>query len=175
MVAAAVWVTMGKPVLFRQVRTGRGGQAFEIIKFRTMRVPESPDGPRVPDAVRLTKTGVFLRSCSLDELPQLWNVIRGEMSLVGPRPYPVEYLQKYTPVEARRHEVKPGLTGLAQTSGRNALTWEERLALDVEYVDSHTLALDATLLLRTIWQVLTRRGVAMRGYTTSPEFRQDPS
>lgn len=162
--AVAVRLTMGAPVLFRQQRPGRHGELFTIYKFRTMR-----DGPE-PDEERMTRLGRFMRSTSLDELPELLNVLRGDMSLVGPRPLLPEYLDRYTPEQARRHEVRPGLTGLAQVSGRNTTSWEERFALDVDYVDSHSLALDLRILARTVRAVLTREGIAAEGHATMPEF-----
>lgn len=172
LIALAVRITMGSPVLFRQVRPGLHGELFTLVKFRTMR-----DGPG-DDADRLTRLGRFLRSTSLDELPELWNVLIGDMSLVGPRPLLVEYLDLYTPDQARRHEVRPGITGLAQVSGRNAVDWEERFRLDVAYVDTWTITLDARLLLRTLRSVLKREGIAAVGHATMPAFsgapRDDP-
>lgn len=165
--AAAVWKTHGRPVLFRQPRPGKDGVVFELVKFRTMR---HPDADHVTDAERLTPLGRFLRSTSLDELPTLWNVLRGDMSLVGPRPLLVQYLQRYSPEQARRHEVRPGITGLAQVSGRNAVDWETRFALDVEYVDNRSLALDLSILWRTITAVLRRSGIAEEGHVTMSEF-----
>jgi len=167
-VAVAIRLTMGSPVLFRQQRPGRHGEVFTICKFRTMR-----DGPE-PDAERLTRLGRFLRATSLDELPELFNVLAGDMSLVGPRPLLVQYLDRYTPEQARRHEVRPGLTGLAQVSGRNATTWEERLALDVRYVDERSLLLDLRILARTVAAVLKREGISADGHATMPEFGADP-
>jgi lipopolysaccharide/colanic/teichoic acid biosynthesis glycosyltransferase len=164
-IAAAVFVSLGRPILLRQQRPGRGSQPFEIIKFRTMR-----DGPG-SDAERLGRFGRVLRSTSLDELPELWNVLRGEMSLVGPRPLLPQYVDRYTPEQARRHEVKPGLTGWAQVNGRNALSWDERFALDVWYVDHWSVALDLIILARTLPAVATRRGIAAPGSATMPEFR----
>ena len=162
--AVAIRLTMGSPVLFRQVRPGLGGERFTILKFRTMR-----DGDE-PDAERITRLGRFLRETSLDELPELLNVLRGDMSLVGPRPLLVAYLDRYTPEQARRHEVRPGLTGLAQVSGRNATTWEQRFALDVEYVDTRSFALDLRIIGRTVRAVLAREGIAADGHATMPEF-----
>ena len=166
-IGAAVFVTLGRPVFLRQKRPGQGGLPFEIVKFRTMR-----EGPG-SDAERLSRFGRFLRSTSLDELPELWNVLRGEMSLVGPRPLLPQYLERYTPEQARRHEMKPGVTGLSQVSGRNALTWDEKLALDVFYVDHWSLALDLRILARTLPAVLGRRGISAPGSATMPEFRGD--
>ena len=166
--AVVVLVGLGRPVLFRQPRPGRDAEVFELVKFRTM---VAPDEHRQTDAERLTPVGRFLRSTSLDELPTLWNVLRGEMSLVGPRPLLVEYLDRYTPEQARRHEVRPGVTGLAQVNGRNSLSWDEKLALDVEYVDTHSLRLDAQILARTVMFVLRRDGISAAGEATMPIFR----
>jgi lipopolysaccharide/colanic/teichoic acid biosynthesis glycosyltransferase len=165
--AVAIRFTMGSPVLFRQVRPGLGGRTFTILKFRTMR-----DGDE-PDAERITRLGRFMRETSLDELPELLNVLRGDMSLVGPRPLLVAYLDRYTPEQARRHEVRPGLTGLAQVSGRNATTWDQRFALDVEYVDTRSFALDLRIIGRTVRAVLAREGIAADGHATMPEFLGD--
>jgi lipopolysaccharide/colanic/teichoic acid biosynthesis glycosyltransferase len=164
--AAAIRASMGPPVLYRQVRTGRGGAPFTLLKLRTM----LPANAGVPDAARLTPLGRVLRATSVDELPQLWNVLRGEMSLVGPRPLLPAYLGRYSREQARRHEVRPGLTGLAQVSGRNALGWEERFALDVWYVDHRGLALDLRILWRTLPVVVRRRGVSAPSHATMPEF-----
>ncbi len=165
--AGAIRLTMGRPVLYRQARTGRGGRIFTLVKLRTMR----PPGPGARDDVgRVTRLGQWLRAASLDELPQLWNVLRGDMALVGPRPLLPEYLGRYTPEQARRHTVRPGLTGLAQVSGRNALSWEEKFALDVRYVDQQCLALDLWILWRTLACVLDRRGISAAGHATMPEF-----
>lgn len=172
--AVAVRVSMGSPVLFRQPRPGRDGKVFKILKFRTMRPVDSARG-WVTDADRLTRTGAFLRSTSIDELPALWNVLRGEMSLVGPRPLLVEYLPLYDDVQARRHEVRPGLTGLAQVTGRNALSWEERLALDVEYVDSWTVVGDLRILCQTFTSVLRREGISAEGEVTMSRFEGSSS
>lgn len=166
--AAAVWMQMGSPVLFRQRRPGLDGASFTIVKFRTMRQSEGADPST--DGQRITRLGSVLRSTSLDELPTLWNVIRGEMSLVGPRPLLEQYLERYSPTQARRHEVRPGLTGLAQVEGRNALTWDEKLRLDVSYVDHASLRLDLWILWRTVRLVLTRHGVAADGSASMPEF-----
>jgi lipopolysaccharide/colanic/teichoic acid biosynthesis glycosyltransferase len=164
--ALAVRATMGAPVLFRQRRIGRGGRPFTLLKLRTMRAGRPGEG----DGVRLTRLGARLRAWSLDELPQLWNVLRGEMSLVGPRPLLPEYLPRYTPEQARRHDVRPGVTGLAQVSGRNGLSWEAKFALDVRYVDERSLALDAWILWRTAVAVFRRDGVSAAGHATMPEF-----
>jgi lipopolysaccharide/colanic/teichoic acid biosynthesis glycosyltransferase len=168
-VALAVRLGMGRPVLFRQLRPGRGGRPFELLKFRTMRDARDAEGPLV-DAERLTEFGKFLRRTSLDELPELWNVLRGDMSLVGPRPLLMEYLPLYSPEQARRHEVRPGVTGLAQVSGRNALTWEEKFRLDVSYVEHYSLTLDVKLLMQTIRAVVTARGISAEGSATMPAF-----
>lgn len=167
-IGAAVAATMGRPVLFTQERPGKDGRLFRMRKFRTMRAPRY-DGE--PDADRLIPFGNFLRSTSLDELPELWNVLVGDMSLVGPRPLLVRYLALYTPEQARRHEVRPGVTGLAQVSGRNSLTWEEKFRWDTEYVDNLSLGLDASILLRTVGAVLGRSGVSQEGHATMSEFR----
>ena len=164
LVALAVRVFLGPPVLFRDVRAGRGGVPFTLVKFRSMR-----EGPGT-DAERLTRFGRFLRGCSLDELPELWNVLKGDMSLVGPRPLPVRYLPRYAPEQARRHEVRPGLTGLAQVCGRNALDWDEKFRLDVAYVERRSLALDLAILAKTFFQCLFPRGVSHAGEATMTEF-----
>jgi sugar transferase EpsL len=169
-VAAAVRLGMGRPVLFRQVRPGRGGRPFELLKFRTMRDARDADGRPLPDGERLTPFGKFLRRTSLDELPELWNVLRGDMSLVGPRPLLMEYLPLYSPEQARRHEVRPGITGLVQVSGRNALGWEEKFRLDVAYVDRCSLATYLRILALTAAAVVTGRGVAAEGSETMPRF-----
>lgn len=172
-VAGVVRRRLGSPVLFRQERPGLHGELFTMRKFRTMRDVDEAHG-LVTDEQRLTPFGSFLRSTSLDELPTLWNIVRGDMSLVGPRPLLPQYLDRYTAEQARRHDVRPGLTGLAQVSGRNALTWEQRLALDVEYVDTRSLALDLRILWRTVATVLRREGVAAQGHVTMPEFLGSP-
>lgn len=171
--AALVRLRLGTPVLFRQQRPGRGGAPFTILKFRTMTDRRDAEGRLLPDAERLTRLGRFLRSTSLDELPELWNVVRGEMSLVGPRPLLMEYLDRYSPEQARRHEVRPGITGWAQVNGRNATSWAERLAMDVWYVDHVSLALDLKILLRTLRSVLRREGISAEGHATMPVFRGD--
>lgn len=163
--ALAIRAFLGPPVLFRQKRPGLNGAPFELVKFRTMAEGEGPD-----DA-RLTRFGRFLRALSLDELPELWNVLRGEMSLVGPRPLLTRYLGLYTPEQGRRHEVQPGITGWAQVHGRNALGWSERLALDVWYVDHWSLALDLRILASTFLVVLRRKGISFPGGATMPEFQ----
>lgn len=166
-VAVFALIALGRPVLFRQLRPGRGGATFEILKFRTML---HPDSTHVTDGQRLTRLGRFLRASSLDELPSLWNVIRGEMSLVGPRPLMVEYLERYTPEQSRRHEVRPGITGLAQVSGRNDLDWDDRFRLDVDYVDSRCLKLDMVILLKTVQTVCGMRGINKSGFDTMPVY-----
>ena len=168
-IAALVRVRLGSPVLFRQPRPGKDEEVFELVKFRTMLEPDPARG-LVSDADRMTPFGAFLRSTSLDELPTLWNVVRGDMSLVGPRPLLVRYLDRYTPEQRRRHEVRPGVTGLAQVSGRNALGWEAKFARDVEYVDQRSLALDLRILGRTVAGVLRRDGISADGDVTMPEF-----
>lgn len=172
-VAVLIRRDIGSPVMFRQPRPGLRGETFTLLKFRTMRAAAPGEGVE-SDAERLTPLGRRLRAASLDELPTLVNVIRGDMSLVGPRPLLVEYLDRYTPEQARRHEVRPGVTGLAQVSGRNALTWEEKFALDVQYVDSHTFLGDLRILWRTIAPVFSRRGIAADGEATMSEFRGAP-
>ncbi len=169
--ALGVLLTMGRPVLFRQTRPGLKGKLFRIYKFRTMRhsAPGEPEGPQT-DAVRLTRLGHFLRASSVDELPELLNVLRGEMSLVGPRPLLVSYLERYSPDQARRHDVKPGITGWAQINGRNALTWDDKFRLDVWYVDNQTFWLDVKILILTVVKVLRREGVSQAGHPTMPEF-----
>lgn len=164
-IAALIRRDLGRPVLFRQERPGRDGRPFTLVKFRTMR-----DGAE-DDASRLTPFGSFLRSASLDELPELWNVLRGDMSLVGPRPLLSSYLDRYSARQARRHEVRPGLTGLAQVEGRNAVGWEERFELDVRYVDTWSVPGDLAIILRTVWAVVRRDGIAAEGHATMPEFR----
>ena len=168
-VAAALWVVTGRPLFFRQTRAGLAGRPFVLVKFRTMR--EARAGAAETDAERLTPLGRVLRETSLDELPELWNVLRGDMSLVGPRPLLVSYLERYSPEQMRRHDVRPGITGWAQIHGRNATTWDERLAHDVWYVDHRGLLLDARILLRTVLLVLRREGISAVGHPTMPEFR----
>lgn len=164
--AVAVRLSMGSPVLFRQRRGGLGGGTFELLKFRTMRHPRDGEELFASDADRITRVGQLLRSTSIDELPSLVNVLRGDMSLVGPRPLVARYLDRYTSEQARRHEVKPGITGLAQVRGRNSLTWEEKFAHDVEYVDRWDLLLDMRILIETVWKVLAREAVAYEGPAT---------
>lgn len=169
-IALAIRTTMGSPVLFRQQRPGLRGRPFVIYKFRTMRTAADAHGRPLPDHERLTRLGRFLRATSLDELPQLFNVLRGELSLVGPRPLLMQYLERYSPEQARRHDVLPGITGWAQVRGRNALRWEEKFALDVWYVDHWSLWLDAKILFGTVRAVLAREGIAQEGHVTMPEF-----
>jgi lipopolysaccharide/colanic/teichoic acid biosynthesis glycosyltransferase len=168
--ALAIRFAMGRPVLFSQKRPGLHGRTFSLLKFRTMREPIASTAAPLSDETRLTRLGKVLRATSLDELPQLWNVLSGDLSLVGPRPLLVEYLERYTPEQARRHDVLPGITGWAQVNGRNAIGWEEKFALDVWYVDHWSLSLDARILCQTLGQVLSRRGVSREGYATMPEF-----
>ncbi|WP_256793809.1 sugar transferase [Terrabacter sp. Ter38] len=166
-VAAVVARRLGRPVLFSQQRPGLGGEPFTLYKFRTM-VPVNEALGLVDDGARMTDCGRWLRSTSLDELPTLWNVVRGDMSLVGPRPLLVAYLPLYTPTEARRHDVRPGVTGLAQVSGRNAISWDDRLRLDVEYVDRASFALDVSILWRTVMSVGRRQGISAPDHDTMP-------
>jgi lipopolysaccharide/colanic/teichoic acid biosynthesis glycosyltransferase len=161
---------LGSPVLFRQVRPGLDGKPFEMIKFRTMRDAVDAQGNSLPDAERMTPFGSFLRASSLDELPELWNVLKGDMSLVGPRPLLMEYLPLYSPEQYRRHEVRPGVTGWAQINGRNALSWEEKFNLDVWYVDNRSLWLDLKILFLTIKKVVVRDGISAEGEVTMPKF-----
>jgi lipopolysaccharide/colanic/teichoic acid biosynthesis glycosyltransferase len=170
-VVVAVRLRLGSPVLFCQARPGLQGRIFMLRKFRTMRTPRANEDLLSTDAVRLTSLGRFLRSTSLDELPSLWNVLRGDMSLVGPRPLLPEYLPLYTRHQMRRHEVKPGITGWAQVNGRNAISWEEKFELDVWYVDHRSFWLDLKILWMTVWQVIARRDIAANGHVTMPPFR----
>jgi len=168
--AVVVRLDLGRPVLFRQQRPGLNGVPLTLLKFRTMKDATNAEEDLLPDEDRLTSVGTVLRSLSLDELPALWNVIRGDMSLVGPRPLLMQYLQRYTPDQARRHEVKPGITGWAQVNGRNALTWESRFEHDVWYVDHQNFGLDIKILFRTFVNVLKRKGINAEGHVTTPEF-----
>jgi len=182
LVAAPVWVPLaaliallvrfrlGRPVLFGQLRPGLGGVPFTMHKFRTMSDARGTDGSLLPDADRLTSFGRRLRAWSLDELPEVWNVVRGEMSLVGPRPLLMDYLPLYSAEQARRHEVRPGITGWAQVNGRNAINWEEKFALDVWYVDHHSVWLDVAVLWRTLVRVVGRHGISAAGEATMPKF-----
>lgn len=160
----------GSPVIFTQKRPGFKGKPFYIYKFRTMTDSRDENGNLLPDAERLTRLGRFLRSLSLDELPELFNVLRGEMSIVGPRPLLMQYLERYSPEQARRHEVLPGITGWAQVNGRNALTWEDKFRLDVWYVDNWSLRLDVKIIFLTVWKVLKREGISQPGHATAEEF-----
>ncbi len=168
--ASLVQRKLGSPVLFTQVRPGLHGKPFRMVKFRTMTDARDASGALLPDAQRLTPFGRFLRSSSLDELPELWNVLHGEMSLVGPRPLLMEYLPLYTPEQARRHEVRPGITGWAQVNGRNAISWADKFALDVWYVNHRSLWLDVQILWRTVRKVLVRDGISAPGDATMPKF-----
>lgn len=169
-VAVLVRIKLGAPVFFRQPRPGRGGRIFQMIKFRSMTDERDAAGELLPDAVRLTAFGRWLRATSLDELPELLNVLRGDMSLVGPRPLLVKYLPRYSARQARRHEVRPGITGLAQVMGRNALTWDEKFEWDVRYVETRSLLLDLRILLLTVKAVVFRTGISAAGEATMPEF-----
>lgn len=166
----SVRMNFGAPIFFRQKRPGLGGRPFRLAKFRTMRNTTDADGRLVADEARLTSFGRFLRSTSLDELPELWNVLKGEMSIVGPRPLLMEYLSRYSAAQARRHEVRPGITGWAQVNGRNSLSWDEKFALDVWYVDHHSLWLDAKIVLQTIGKVLLRKDISADNHDTMPPF-----
>lgn len=170
MVAVLVRFKLGTPVFFRQKRPGLHGRIFEMVKFRTMTDARDAAGHLLPDARRLKPFGVWLRATSLDELPELWNVLRGEMSLVGPRPLMVQYLGRYSPQQARRHDVLPGITGLAQVKGRNALSWDEKFEWDVRYVETQTFGLDLKILWLTASMVIFRRGISSKGDATMPEF-----
>jgi len=170
MVAWRIRHKLGTPVLFRQVRPGLNGKPFEMVKFRTMLDAVDPTGHLLPDSKRMTPFGSFLRSSSLDELPELWNVLKGDMSLVGPRPLLMEYLPLYSPEENRRHEVRPGVTGWAQINGRNALSWEEKFALDLWYVDNRSLWLDLRIIFLTVKKVFMRDGISADGEATMPKF-----
>ena len=170
LLAFLVSLQLGPPLFFIQSRPGLHGKPFRLYKFRTMTDAKDAQGRLLPDADRLTAIGRFLRNSSLDELPELWNVLMGHMSLVGPRPLLMQYLDRYTPEQARRHEVKPGITGWAQVNGRNAITWEEKFALDVWYVDNRSFLLDLKILAMTAWKVLKREGISAGGEATMPEF-----
>lgn len=169
-VAVMIRRKMGKPVLFSQIRPGLQKRPFKMIKFRTMRDAIDANGDPLPDSERLTRLGQFMRSSSLDELPELWNVLKGEMSLVGPRPLLMEYLPLYSPEQARRHEVRPGITGWAQVNGRNAISWDEKFELDIWYVDNRTIWLDLKIIWLTIRKVLKRDGISAAGEATMPKF-----
>lgn len=169
-VAVAIHISMGRPILFRQSRPGRHGQIFQLIKFRTMDDRRDQSGKLLPPGQRITRLGRLLRATSVDELPQLWNVLKGEMSLVGPRPLLPEYMKLYDSHQARRHEVRPGITGWAQVNGRNAIDWEEKLNLDVWYVDNQNLWLDLKILAMTAWKVLRRTGISHSDTEPMPRF-----
>jgi sugar transferase EpsL len=169
-VAFLVRMKLGAPVLFKQTRPGLHEKPFDIFKFRTMIGARDKNGKLLPDARRLTSLGAFLRKASIDELPELFNVLKGDMSLVGPRPLLMQYLARYTPEQARRHEVKPGITGWAQVNGRNAITWEEKFKLDVWYVDNRSLWLDIKIIYMTIWKIFKREGINQKGQATMEEF-----
>jgi sugar transferase EpsL len=169
-IALLVRWRLGSPVLLRQMRPGLHGRPFTLYKFRSMTDERDASGNLLPDERRLTRFGRFLRASSLDELPELWNVIRGEMSLVGPRPLLMEYLPLYTPEQARRHEVRPGITGWAQVNGRNAISWKENFALDVWYVDNRGFRLDMKILALTLWKVIRREGISQQGHATREKF-----
>jgi len=171
LIAVLVYINLGSPVIFRQLRPGLHGKPFYIYKFRTMKDLRDKNGNLLPDEQRLTRFGAFLRSTSLDELPELINVLKGDMSLVGPRPLLMEYLDRYTPEQARRHEVKPGITGWAQINGRNAISWEEKFKLDVWYVDNWSIWLDLKILFITIYKVLKREGINQPGKATVEYFK----
>ena len=162
---------LGSPVFFRQVRPGKNGLPFEMIKFRTMREAFDANGARLPDSERITPFGSFLRSSSLDELPELWNVLKGDMSLVGPRPLLMEYLPLYSQEQYRRHEVRPGVTGWAQINGRNSLSWEEKFKLDIWYVDNHSIWLDLKILFLTVRKVIVKDGISADQHATMPVFK----
>jgi lipopolysaccharide/colanic/teichoic acid biosynthesis glycosyltransferase len=170
LITLIIWLTEGKPIFFTQLRPGMKGKTFKLYKFRTMRETRDENGQVLPDAQRITKLGKFLRETSMDELPELLNVLRGEMSLVGPRPLLVVYLDRYSPEQARRHEVLPGMAGWAQVNGRNILSWEDKFKLDVWYVDHWSLWLDLKILFITFWKVLKREGISYPGEATAKEF-----
>jgi len=170
LIASLVRLKLGSPIIFRQQRPGLRGEPFTIYKFRTMTGERDTQGNLLSDSERLTPFGQFIRSTSLDELPELFNVLKGNMSLVGPRPLLMQYLDRYTPEQMRRHEVKPGITGWAQVNGRNAITWEQKFALDVWYVDHQSLWLDLKIIALTIWKILKREGISQPGQATMEEF-----
>ncbi len=170
-VALVLRIKMGSPILFRQLRPGYQSKPFTVLKFRTMTSDRDENGLLLPDDKRLTKLGTFLRRLSLDELPQLWNVLKGEMSLVGPRPLLMQYIGRYSPEQARRHDVRPGITGWAQVNGRNAVSWEEKLRLDVWYVDHCGLGVDIKIFAMTMKKLVLREGISHGGHATMPEFK----
>ncbi|MEG4441361.1 sugar transferase [Microcoleus sp. AT9_B5] len=169
-VAIAIYIRMGSPIVFTQPRPGKNGEVFRFYKFRTMTSDCDADGNLLSDEQRLTAIGQFLRKTSLDELPQLWNVLKGDMSFVGPRPLMVEYLQRYSPEQARRHDVMPGITGWAQINGRNTISWQEKFNLDVWYVDNWSLWLDLKILFLTVWKVFKREGISQANHATVEDF-----
>lgn len=171
LIAGIIRLTMGKPIFFKQIRPGFHEKPFIIYKFRTMFNSYSKDGFLLPDEKRLTRFGKFLRSASLDELPELFNILKGDMSIVGPRPLLMQYLSRYSAEQARRHEVRPGLTGWAQINGRNAITWEEKFRLDVWYIDNQSIFLDIKIILMTVAKVVKREGISHPGQATMEEFR----
>ena len=173
-IAVAVRISMGSPVLFRQSRAGRHGRPFTLYKFRTMLLSQSEEIDPKTDAARLTRLGRFLRNSSLDEFPQLWNVLKGEMSLVGPRPLLLEYLAYYTPRQSKRHLMRPGITGLAQIKGRNAVTWDQKFMWDVRYVERWNIFLDLRILVATIAKVIKREGISRQGHATTEKFGAEP-
>lgn len=170
LIAALLWADLGDSPLFRQMRPGKEGEPFELVKFRTMTDARDDEGNLLPDEARLTGLGRLMRRLSLDELPELWNVLKGDMSIVGPRPLRMEYLRLYTPQQARRHEVRPGITGWAQVNGRNSITWTEKFSLDVWYVDNISLMLDIRICRMTALQVIRQRGISAAGSATMPRF-----
>jgi sugar transferase EpsL len=170
MVALLIRMSMGRPIFFRQIRPGLNGKPFSIYKFRTMTDERDEEGNLLPDTSRLSSLGKILRSTSLDELPELFNVLKGEMSLVGPRPLLTQYLDRYTLKQARRHEMKPGITGWAQVNGRNAITWDQKFEYDIWYIDNRSLPLDLKIIALTIWKTLKREGIRQPGHATSEEF-----
>lgn len=169
----SLWLTTGKPIFFVQERSGKGGQPFKLLKFRTMNSERAADGTLLPDKDRITRIGSMLRRTSLDELPELWNILVGDMSLVGPRPLHTRYLARYNAIQASRHIVRPGLTGKAQVSGRNTTSWEERLNHDIDYVNNYGLRLDIAILIQTVAVVLSQRGATTPDTATMPEFLGD--
>uniref|UniRef100_A0A7C3RL94 Sugar transferase n=1 Tax=Dictyoglomus thermophilum TaxID=14 RepID=A0A7C3RL94_DICTH len=170
-ISVIIYFTMGRPIFFKQIRPGLNGKPFVIYKFRTMLDLRDENGNLLPDEKRLTPIGKFLRNTTLDELPEFWNVLKGDMSLVGPRPLLMEYLDRYNPEQARRHEVKPGMTGWAQINGRNTISWEEKFKLDVWYVDNWNILLDLKIVFLTILKVIKREGISAEGHATMPEFK----
>ncbi len=174
LIALLVWIKHGRPIFFKQTRPGYRGQPFGVIKFRTMMDAYNSTGELLPDSERLTNLGQFLRSTSMDELPEIFNVFSGKMSLVGPRPLLMQYLDRYTPEQARRHDVLPGMAGWAQVNGRNLLSWEDKFHMDVWYVDNWSIGLDIKILGLTFWKVLKREGISQPGHATSEEFMGSP-